>query len=82
MLLIDKEAALAAIPSMLPADAETRRKAFDLIRQILEARGELSTEDKRKLDEIARLFGVDEESNGALALAVSPFRKQPNAKAS
>ncbi len=29
MLLIDPEAALAAIPSMLPADAKTRRKAFD-----------------------------------------------------
>ena len=31
MLLIDPEAALAAIPSMLPDDPETRRKAFDLI---------------------------------------------------
>ena len=29
MLLIDTEAALAAIPAMLPPDAETRRKAFD-----------------------------------------------------
>ena len=29
------EAALAAIPAMLPPDAETRRKAFDLIRQVL-----------------------------------------------
>jgi len=28
MLLVDKEAALAAIPSMLPADAETRVKAI------------------------------------------------------
>ena len=31
MLHIDQDAALAAIPSMLPADAETRAKAFDLI---------------------------------------------------
>ena len=29
MLLIDAEHALAAIPSMLPADADTRRKAFE-----------------------------------------------------
>ncbi len=49
MLLIDQEAALAAIPSMLPADAETRRKAFDLIDEVLSARGELSAEDKKRL---------------------------------
>ena len=29
ILLIDTEAALAAIPAMLPPDAETRLKAFD-----------------------------------------------------
>ena len=33
ILLIDKEAALAAIPSMLPPDAETREKAYGVIRQ-------------------------------------------------
>ena len=59
MLLIDREAALAAIPSMLPPDAETRRKAFDLIRQALGARGEFSAEDRTRMNEVARLFGVD-----------------------
>ena len=29
MLLIDTEAALGAIPSMLPDDLDTRQKAFD-----------------------------------------------------
>jgi hypothetical protein len=60
MLLVDREAALAAIPAMLPSDAETRLKAFDLIEQVLGALGELSAEDKRGLDEIARLFDLDE----------------------
>ena len=39
MLLIDQEAALAAIPSTLPSDTETRLKALDLIKQLLGARG-------------------------------------------
>ena len=48
ILLVDTEAALDAIPSMLPAEAETRRQAFDLIRTTLSARGELSLEDRRE----------------------------------
>lgn len=59
ILLLDSEAALAAIPSMLPQDPEIRREAFGLIRQALGARGEFSPEDNRRLDKIARLFGVE-----------------------
>jgi Protein of unknown function (DUF3141) len=71
MLLVDQEAALAAIPSMLPPDAETRRDAFDLIRQVLGARGALSGQDGARMGEVARLFGVDE---GGIA-GPTPFRK-------
>jgi len=60
MLLIDQGAALAAIPAMLPADADLRRTALGLIKQVLSSRGELSAEDRRRLDEVARLFGVQE----------------------
>jgi uncharacterized protein DUF3141 len=70
LLLIDREAALAAIPSMLPADAETRRTAFDLIQQVLSASGGLSEQDKQKLDEIARLFGVGKETPTPRNLAI------------
>jgi hypothetical protein len=59
MLLIDRDAALAAIPSMLPPDAATRREAFDLIRQALSARGDLSAEDRTRMNEVARLFGIE-----------------------
>ena len=59
ILLIDQQAAIAAIPSMLPADAENREKAYNLISQILRARGELSPEDIKRLGEISRLFGLD-----------------------
>jgi hypothetical protein len=70
MLLIDTEAALTAIPSMLPEDTETKRKAFALIEQVLTARGELSGEDRNRLQRVARLFGFDEGSAGR-----TPFRQ-------
>jgi pimeloyl-ACP methyl ester carboxylesterase len=70
MLLIDGEGALAAIPAMLPPDAESRRTALDLIRQVLGARGELSADDKKRLDEVTRLFGVGKEAGTARNLTV------------
>ena len=83
MLLIDTDAALAAIPSMLPPDAETRREAFGLIRQALGAIGEFSAEDKKRLDAVARLFGVDEASTAAPNLTViASARPETQAKAS
>ena len=81
MLLIDTEAALAAIPAMLPSDVETRRKSFELIKTALGARGEITTEDSKRLDEVARLFGVDAEGDAA----PTPFRqikREPQARAS
>jgi Protein of unknown function (DUF3141) len=61
MLLIDQQAALAAIPSLLPADAKTRSEAFDAVRQVKAASGEISAEDEKRLNEIGRLFGNGEE---------------------
>jgi uncharacterized protein DUF3141 len=83
MLLLDTDAALAAIPSMLPPDAETRRKAFDLIRDVLRARGELSVEDNKRMDAVGRLFGVEPGSAPVPNRAVTPHaRTQAQAKAS
>jgi len=59
ILLVDQEAALAAIPSMLPPDTESREKAYVIISQIMSARGELSAEDKKRMGEVAKLFGVE-----------------------
>jgi hypothetical protein len=71
LLLIDQEAALAAIPSMLPPDAQSRRNSFNLIKQVMAARGELSAEDQKRLNEIGRLFGLDEEQS----VSQHPFRR-------
>jgi hypothetical protein len=72
ILLVDTEAALAALASMLPADADTRRKAFDLIKQVLR---ELSAEEKERLQRVAPAFGVDEASPAARNLTVVPSAK-------
>jgi pimeloyl-ACP methyl ester carboxylesterase len=60
MLLIDREAALAAIPAMLPRDVETRRKAFAALRQVLEAAGKIEGESAERLGQVETLFGLDE----------------------
>jgi hypothetical protein len=60
MLLIDEQAALAAVPSLLPGDADTRNEAFNAVRQIMAACGEISAQDEKRLSEIGRLFGIGE----------------------
>jgi hypothetical protein len=69
---------------MLPPNADTRIKAFDLIRQVLAARGTFSAEDSARLDEVARLFGIDEDGISG-PTGPTPFRqvrKESQAKAS
>jgi pimeloyl-ACP methyl ester carboxylesterase len=57
-LTIDKDAALKALPRLLPADAKARWKLFEEIRAIRTAAGELDGEAKRRLDEMEVLFDV------------------------
>jgi hypothetical protein len=59
MLLIDQDATLAAIPALLPADTDVRRKAFAALRQVISADGETSDEATGRLQHVARLFGVE-----------------------
>jgi pimeloyl-ACP methyl ester carboxylesterase len=61
MLLIDEEAALATLPSLLPPDAQTRSEALNVVKQVMAACGEMSAEDENRLSEIGRLFGIGEE---------------------
>jgi hypothetical protein len=74
ILLIDEKAAVDAISTMLPADRETRIKAINIVQQVLASRGEFSVEDQRRLKQVSRLFGLDEEAGEALA------RRRPVAK--
>jgi len=83
MLLIDPEGALAAIPSMLPGEPEMRQKAFELITQVLGARGKFSAEDLARIQRLAGLFGVKEPTIPAAGPAnTTAIRKETLAKAS
>jgi hypothetical protein len=79
MLLIDEKAALAALPSLLPADAAIRSEGFNAIQQVMAACGQTSAEDEKRLNEIGRLFGIGED--GA-AIPFSQNRRGALAKAS
>jgi hypothetical protein len=70
MLLIDPEAAVAALPDLLPPDGDVRRKTFAALRQVLGARGDVEGEVAERLQRVARLLGVEAEpavAQGAVA---------------
>ena len=62
MLLIDRSAALAAIPKLLPKTEKQRRGIFDDIRGVLVASSTVDGEVAKRLKEVARLFGIDGET--------------------
>ena len=63
MLLLDKEAAVAAIPKLLPDNRDERRKAFAAIEEVLSASAEISGEVAKRLKQVAGLFGLDGQGN-------------------
>jgi hypothetical protein len=83
ILVVDTEAALAALPSMLSTDPDMRREAFDLIEQVMTARGPLSDEDNKRLQRVAGAFGLDEGAATVPNLTViTSARQEAQAKAS
>ena len=57
-LLLDRDAALAAIPKMLPADQATRAKILEAIQRTVNAVGKVEGERAKRLAEIEKLFGA------------------------
>jgi uncharacterized protein DUF3141 len=72
MLLIDQQAALAAIPAMLPPERESRLQALDLLRKILAARGEVTGEIAQRLQHVSYLFGIEPDRAAAAPASPSP----------
>jgi pimeloyl-ACP methyl ester carboxylesterase len=60
ILLLEREAALAAIPKLLPKSMDARRKAFAAIQEVLSASAGISGEVANRLKRVAGLFGLDE----------------------
>ena len=71
-LLLDQEAALAAIPTMLPADAAARGQALAMVREVVSATGEVTGHRAEHLAQIEALFEVG--ATPAPAAAPAPAR--------
>ena len=80
MLLLDQEAALAAIPGLLPQNEDERRAGFAAIHEVLSASATIAGEVASRLKRIGELFGVDTAAIPGAGSGVVPF--DPKAKAS
>ena len=58
-LLLDRDAAVAAIPAMLPADAEIRAKVMDAIQRTVNAAGKVTGERAKRLAEVESICGAE-----------------------
>lgn len=56
MLLLDEEAAIAAIPAMVKRDTEAAQKILPALRRVIAARGELGQEGRRRLERIQMML--------------------------
>ena len=63
MLLLNRDAALAAIPKLLPDSIDERRRVFAAIQDVLSASAEISGEVAKRLKQVAGLFGLDGQGN-------------------
>ena len=74
LLLLEPEAALAAIPKMLPTDIADRRKGLAAIRNVLRAGGEIYGEAEEQLRRrITTLFETNETTSSATGDDKVPF---------
>ncbi|MFC0808626.1 DUF3141 domain-containing protein [Ensifer sp. P24N7] len=62
ILLIDEEAALAAIPKLLPEDIEERRSLFNALRDVLQASGAITGAAAERMERVESLFGLGGET--------------------
>jgi pimeloyl-ACP methyl ester carboxylesterase len=83
MLLIDPDASVAALPSMLPDDPKACLKALNLLKQVLSAPGEIVGDVAKRLQGIDRLFRADRDLvDVGIAPSLSPARKSESRKVS
>jgi hypothetical protein len=73
MLLLDRDAALGAIPNMLPNDLNQKRAAFAAMREVLSASEDVSGERANRLTRVCGLFGLDGKR---VDVECRPFRPQ------
>jgi pimeloyl-ACP methyl ester carboxylesterase len=80
MLLLDEDATMEAIPSMLPSKVNEREKAFSVIRDVLEASEPITGETAKRLKRVHQLFGLaapQEAADSGLAPAGKAMAAKP-----
>jgi hypothetical protein len=83
-LLLDRDAALAAIPIMLPAGSSVRAEILGRIRRVVSAVGEPSGERAERLAQIENLFGAGPAagpSHKAVGRKPAPARRAASVRA-
>ena len=75
MLLIDQDACLAALPALVPPDTDTRRKMLALVREVLSARGPLSSEEEDRMRQVAKLLDLEDRTPSNPQVRVLPSAK-------
>ncbi len=79
MLLVDQDAALAAIPKLLPESADERHAGLAAIREVLSASAEISGEVARRLKQVGQLFGGATSSVPEGQAGIVPFDSKAKA---
>jgi hypothetical protein len=64
ILLLDQEAAVAALPALIP-DAKSRRSTVAAVRQVLGAGGEITGEVAERLQRIVRILSVEDAASAS-----------------
>ena len=70
MLLLEPVTAVAALPLLIP-DAESRRWAMSVVRQVLSANGEISGEVEARLQRVADLLQIDADDNATASVSAA-----------
>ncbi len=82
MLLLDEDAALEALPKLLPGDAGARRDIFDKVTSVSTAAGQPSPTRQSQLRQLAERFGLEGEgTDGASPKAAASRVEKPTATA-
>ena len=80
MLLIDQDAALDAIPALLPDSAEERRKALEDSARGDQRLGRPHTRGPTRLDRVAGLFDPDRPKSSVSKMPAPEPAKDPTAR--
>jgi hypothetical protein len=78
MLLIDHDAALDGILALLPDSTEERRKALDILREVISAPGELAPQVRARLDQVSELFNPDQPKSNVSKMPAPDPAGKPN----